>query len=112
MIGTSQIIIYFVLKALIITIISELLILLVQKESNYKIYLLSIVINIITNVSLNIGIQFINPKHYYLIVGLLEVLIVFIEAILYDFIYNDLKKSLRISCLCNIMSFLMGFILL
>ena len=106
-----QILIYFILKALIITIITELLVLLVKREKNYRVYLLSIPINIITNISLNIGIQFINSESYYLIVGILEVIIVFIEASGYNLIYKDYKKSLRVAFLCNVASYLLGFIL-
>lgn len=111
MFESYQILIYFILKALIITIIIELLMLFVLGEKNYKIFLLSILINIITNISLNIGIQFINPQYFYVLVGILEVVIAFIEAAGYNLIYKDYKKSLRVSCLCNAASYLLGFVL-
>lgn len=110
MFGVYQILIYFILKALIITIFIEILALLLQKEKNYKVYLLSIFINILTNISLNVGIQFINPNNYYLIVGILELIIVIIEASVYNLLYKDYKKSLRVAFLCNVSSYLLGFI--
>ncbi|GEM_PF-5032474 len=54
-----EILIFFIVEALIITIIIELLMLFVQREKNYRVYLFSILINVITNVSLNVGIQFV-----------------------------------------------------
>jgi hypothetical protein len=107
-----KILIFFIVEALIITIILELLMLLVQREKNYRVYLFSILINIITNVSLNIGIQFVEPGYYYLVVTILEALIVLIEAASYFLIYKDFKKSLRISLVCNLTSFLIGLILI
>lgn len=107
-----QIIIYFILKALLITIIIELLVLVVLREKNYKVYILSVFLNLFTNLSLNVGIQFVNPKSYFLVVGILEVLIVLIEACGYNIIYKNYKKSLQVAVSCNIMSFLLGFIFL
>ncbi len=107
-----KILIFFIVEALIITIVIELLMLLIQREKNYKIYLYSILINVITNVSLNVGIQFVEPSYYYLVVSLSEVMIVLIEALAYFWLYKDFKKSLRISLVCNSASFLLGLILI
>ena len=107
-----QIFFFLILKALILTIVIELIVLLILRERNYKIYLLSIIINIITNVSLNIYVQFIDVRYYYLIITFLEILIVIIEAIGYTLIYKDYKKSLLIAFLCNIASYLLGLLLM
>lgn len=107
-----QIFFFLILKALILTIVIELIVLLILRERNYKIYLLSIIINIITNVSLNIYVQFIDVRYYYLIITFLEILIVIIEAIGYNLIYKDYKKSLLIAFLCNIASYLLGLLLM
>jgi len=107
-----KILIFFIAQALIATIIIELLMLLIQREKNYKIYLFSVLINVITNVSLNVGIQLVEPSYYYLAVTLSEAMIVLIEALSYFLICKDFKKSLRISLVCNLTSFLLGLILI
>jgi hypothetical protein len=110
--GLSQVLICFIAQALIITIVIELLMLFLQREKNYKIYLFSVLINVITNVSLNVGIQLVEPSYYYLVVTLSEAMIVLIEALAYFWICKDFKKSLRISLVCNLTSFLLGLILI
>ena len=100
---------YFI-KPLIITLASELLCLLVMKQKSYKIYLLCFCMNIITNLSLNIVLQ--HVENYYLVLVLLEVAVVFIEAGGYYWIKRDVKKALFISVICNIISYLIGVLLL
>lgn len=107
-----KVLLFFILEALIITIIIELLMLFLLREKNYRIFLLSIVINVLTNVGLNVGLQFVKPGYYYLAVTLLEALIVGIEALAYCLVFKDFKKSLKISFACNLASFLIGLILI
>lgn len=97
---------------LFITIITEMLVLFLWREKKLRIYALSIFINIITNLSLNIILSYANPRCYYGIIGSLEAVIVFIEAFAYNLIYKNLKKSFIISLLCNITSFTAGILLL
>lgn len=107
-----EVLIYFIIKALVITIIVEMIVLLLIREHQYRIYLISIFINIFTNISLNIMIQFINPKYYYFIVFGLEVMIILIESFGYHLVYRNYKRALIVSLLCNLASFLVGLLLI
>ncbi len=102
------------IKALVITLIVELAMLHFFKEKDYKIYVLSALINTITNLSLNymiLNIPFPQMFYYYLFVGILEVLIVFIEALAYMLYYKKFKKAFLISLTLNGTSFLVGLLI-
>jgi len=99
------------IKALVITLIVELSMLYFFKEKDYKVYVLSALINVITNLSLNymiLNIDFTKMVYYYLFVGILEVIIVFIEALAYMLYYKKFKKAFLISLILNSTSFLVG----
>lgn len=97
-----------IIRALIYTLIIELLVLYLQKEKNYKVFILAFLINTITNVSLNITLTLIDNKLYYVILIIMEIGAFIIEALAYFFIYKDFKKALRVSLLCNLASYLVG----
>lgn len=101
-----------IVKALLITIILELVALLFQRERDYRIYLIVILMNIFTNISFNIGIQFVTIKPFFLVIVGLEILIVLIESIGYYIFYKNCYKAIRVSLICNITSYLLGLLLL
>lgn len=100
----------FLLKALLITIIVEELCLLCQKEKNYKMYIGCFLINMITNVSMNLALQYLG-NNYYLWLIIFEVIVVLVEMLGYFIINRNILKSLRISLICNVASVVLGFLL-
>ena len=96
----------YLLKALLATIIVEELVLLILKEKKIKIYLICLIMNVITNVSLNILIHFVSNYYLFLIVA--EVVIFIIEAFVYYLVKKDIRKAILISLICNILSFIIG----
>ena len=97
------------IKALLITLVVELLMLFLLKERKIKIFIVCGIINIITNPILNIILQYTN--HYYLLLIILEIVIVIIEGIIYYLFKKDIKKAFMISLICNLASLLMGMII-
>lgn len=98
------------LKALVLTITIEILALLIQREKTIKIYFLSIIINIFTNISFNFAIQVFPLNNYYIIV--LEIIIVIIEFLCYYVLIKDIKRAIRISFICNLLSYFIGVLLI
>ncbi len=91
---------------LVATIIIEFIVLRLLKENNKKVLLSSVIINILTNLPLNLFV----PKDM-VSIGIAEVTIVVIEAIWYYFFVKDIKKALTYSALCNIISFFTGLLI-
>ena len=94
------------LWALLTTILIELLVLLQLGERRKIILLACVAINILTNVSLNSYLFFVEYTDITLIVG--EVLVILIEALCYYFFTKNLAQSFVYSLLCNAISFLLG----
>lgn len=109
-----RIIIKDFLLPLLVTIILELLMLYWLKEKHKKIFILSILMNAFTNISLNLFIfvfSFKSPIQYFLMVFLIELGIWIFEGIMYHQFLHDVKKSVKYSFFCNGFSFLMGYIM-
>ena len=100
------------LVTLIVTIICELITLLILKENKLKVIISSIIMNIVTNTSLSILLQVINFNYYYLYLIMFEVIIVIIESIIYYLVIADVNKAFKISIICNIMSYILGQLML
>lgn len=94
------------LWALLSTILIELLVLLQLGERRKKLLLASIIINILTNVSLNYYLFFVSYTDTTVIIG--EALVVLTEALCYYFFTKNLAQSFIYSLLCNAISFLLG----
>ena len=94
--------------ALLITILSEELVLLIMNVKDSRLYLSLLIINIITNLSMNIILQFVS--NYYLWLYILEVCVFIIEGLVYLLITKDIKKAIIISLVCNVCSYLIGCI--
>lgn len=95
-----------ILIPLVVTIITEELTLLVCKCKQISIYIVCLVMNIITNVSLNFLIQII--PNYYLGLILLELSVFVIESIVYFLFTKSFKKAILYSLLCNLVSLIIG----
>ena len=96
-----------ILPYLIITIVSEELCLAIMKEKKAYIYIVCFVMNIFTNLSLNIILQFCN--NYYLFLFVLEVVVYLFEFFIYLLFSKNVKKSFINSIILNSISLLLGF---
>lgn len=102
------------LEALILTILIEIVVLAFLNVKDYKIYLLSIALNICTNVSLNaflLNYDFQSTWGYIVTVVFLEIAIILIEFFGYWFYLKQYKKSLFYATILNVVSFGIGVIL-
>ena len=100
-------------EALLLTIILEFIVLLVLKK-NYKYLIISIILNIMTNIPLNLFLtEIINllPIYYLIILIIFEISIIFIESIGYYLLNKKFCKSLKISFYLNFISFFIGTII-
>ena len=91
---------------LLTTIIVEEIVLLVFREKQIKMYVACLIVNIVTNLSLNIILQL--SSNYYLMLIILEITVVIIEGIVYYLIKKDWKMAIILALVCNIMSFVVG----
>lgn len=103
--------IFVLLKTLLLTIIVEILFLFIQKEKDYKVYIICIIMNIITNLSFNIGNRYLPVENYNLYIILLEILIVIIEGFIYFLHIRKPLKAFRLAFICNLASYLIGILL-
>lgn len=99
-------------KALLLTIVIELVVLLIIKVKDKKIFLASVIINVFTNISLNLIIQTIPGTYYHIAVIGLEIIIVIVEYYLYFFLLRNAKQAIKIAILCNLASYLIGLLLM
>ena len=102
-----------ILFSLILTIVIELVILWLIK-ANKKILITSIIINIITNLSLNIFLYyyyFDNITMYWITIIGLELLVFIIEGLTYYLVNKDIRLSFKYSLFANGGSFLIGLII-
>lgn len=100
--------ILYILPYLILTIISEELCLFVMKEKKICIYIICFVLNVFTNLSLNIILQF--CSNYYFFLFILEVFVYLFEFLIYLLFTNNAKKSFIYTLVLNTVSLLLGFI--
>ena len=97
----------YVLLALVATIIIELGVLLLLRERRKRVLWASVLVNVLTNVPLNL---FANNLHGLEDVLLAELLVVVVETIWYCFFVGDVKKAAVYGFLCNAVSFLVGLL--
>ncbi len=99
---------YNLLLTLLATIIIELAVLIALRERRKKVLLASVVVNILTNIPLNIYVMTMQPGWGRMIMG--ECIIVIAETLWYFLFIRDLQKAAVYSFLCNAISFLMGLL--
>ena len=95
--------------ALVPTILIELGVLWLLLERRKKVLLSSIAVNVLTNVPLNLYLNYIDGRNGSLLIG--EVVVFLIEAVWYWFFTRSLKQAVIYSFLCNAISFLIGLLL-
>lgn len=98
------------LLALVLTILIELGVLLLLGERQKRILWLSVVVNVLTNVPLNLSLFYLEADDMTVIVG--ELVVVVVEALWYYAALRKWKKAIVYSVLCNAISFLSGLLLL
>lgn len=104
------------LYACLLTIVLELIVIVIF-FNKFKLGFLmgiSILMNIITNLTLNYILQLCNNKIviYWVLLIILEILIILVEARGYYFLIKDNKKAFKISFFCNLFSFIIGTLIL
>ena len=98
----------------VLTALIELVLLIILNEKSKRVLLLSLGINFLTNISLNLFIYFYHFDtiiSYWIIVISLEIVVVLIEFILYYLTTKHIKKSIFYSISLNLISFLIGLLL-
>jgi hypothetical protein len=101
-------VILILLLALVPTILIELAVLLLLRERRKRVLASSVVVNVLTNVPLNLYIYYVSNSLLALLLG--EVIVVLVEALWYYVFIKDLSRSFIYSILCNAISFLTGLL--
>lgn len=94
------------LIALVATILIEYGVLIMLGEKRRRVLLSSVVINILTNVPLNLYLLFVGNSWTAIAVG--EVLVIVVEALWYFWFVREWQRAFVYSFLCNAISFLLG----
>ena len=97
------------MTALIPTILIEYGVLLLLMERRRKVLWSSVIINIITNVPLNLWVTSCRPGMVNIGIG--EAVVILIEALWYYLFVRRLSQAFIYSTLCNAISFLTGLLL-
>ena len=96
------------LIALTLTILIELGVLWLLMERRRKVLALSVVINVLTNVPLNLVVMHVGYSTMTVLIG--ELIVLFVEALWYLIFIRDIRKAFIYSLLCNAVSFLIGLL--
>ncbi|MDE6241666.1 MAG: hypothetical protein K2M08_04490 [Anaeroplasmataceae bacterium] len=99
---------------LILTLLIETIALVILKERRKRVYLLSIGMNVVTNISLNLIGYYANIEKiwvYVLMVIILEAVIWILEGLGYYLEIKEKRKAILYTLVCNGMSFFIGIIL-
>lgn len=99
-------IIPILILALIPTILIELAVLLLLRERRKRVLASSVVVNVLTNVPLNLYVYYVSNSISVLLLG--EVIVVLVETLWYYAFISELSRSFTYSILCNAISFLIG----
>ena len=97
------------LLALVPTILIELAVLLLLREQRKLVLGSSVIINILTNIPLNLFVIYINSSIMTIVLG--ELLVVVVEALCYYLFLRALSRVFIYSFLCNAISFLTGLLI-
>ena len=94
--------------SLVPTILIEFVVLLLLRERRRLVLGSSVVINILTNIPLNLFVIYINNSIVTIILG--ELLVIVVEALWYYLFLRILSRAFIYSILCNAISFLIGLL--
>ena len=107
----SEIYLHSMLTALLMTLCLETLSMVLQRVKKVKLYLVLIITNIVTNLTMNYLLYYVSLVNYNKVLILFEIGVVFIEALVFNIVVKDYKKSLRISFINNIISWLGAYLI-
>ena len=96
------------LLTLVPTILIELVVLLLLRERRRLVLGSSVIINILTNIPLNLYVVYIDNSMMTIVIG--ELLVMVVEALWYYLFLRVLSRSFIYSFLCNAISFLTGLL--
>ena len=96
------------LIALTLTILIELGVLWLLMERRRKVLVLSVVINVLTNVPLNLAVIHLGYSTKTVLIG--ELIVFIVEALWYLLFIKDIRKASIYSLLSNAVSFLIGLL--
>jgi len=96
------------LLALVPTILIELVVLLLLRERGRLVLGSSVIINILTNIPLNLYVVYIDSSMMTIVIG--ELLVIVVEALWYYLFLRVLSRAFIYSFLCNAISFLTGLL--
>lgn len=96
------------LLALVPTILIELVVLLLLREHRRLVLGSSVIINILTNIPLNLYVVYIDNSMMTIVIG--ELLVMVVEALWYYLFLRVLSRAFIYSFLCNAISFLIGLL--
>lgn len=96
------------LLALVSTILIEFVVLLFLGEKNRVVLGSSVVINILTNIPLNLFVIYVDGSIMTMVLG--ELLVIAVEALWYYLFLRVLSRAFIYSILCNAISFLIGLL--
>ena len=99
-------------KALIFTIGVELIVLCLFNIKKIYIYAILILMNIVTNLSMNYFLSIIQSHTFDYHLYLFEIVIIFVEMMVYYLWIKDIKKAFYISLACNSASLIFGLLLM
>ena len=94
--------------ALIFTMLIELAVLLLLRERRPLVLGSSFVINILTNVPLNLFVAHVDGDLVAIVLG--ELVVILVEALCYRLFIRDWSRAFIYSSLCNAVSFLTGLL--
>ncbi len=102
-----------IILSLAITLAIEVPIYMILKHRDMKLFAIASLLNIILNLSMNIGLSYVTePGLYWLILSLSEVATTLIEAtVIYLFMKFKYLKVLLYAFIANLSSFLVGYLL-
>ena len=107
----NQLMFETLLKALALTLVCELLVLKLFKVKPL-ILVVGGIMNIITNLTMNVLIIKIYFPNYHLMVLILEIIVVIIEFCIYYLLIKKVKSAFILSFVANILSYGMGILLM
>lgn len=96
------------LATLLPTIVIELIVLWALRERRADVLWSSVVVNILTNVPLNLIVTYVSNSLWVIIAG--ETLVVLVEALWYWYFLRDWRQAFLYSFLCNGISYLVGLL--
>ena len=96
------------LLTLVPTILIELVGLLLLRERHRLVLGSSVIINILTNIPLNLYVVYIDSSMMTIVIG--ELLVIVVEALWYYLFLRVLSRAFIYSFLCNAISFLTGLL--